>query len=190
MPENKVTFGLRNAHFASVVEGEDGTITYGTPTKLPGAVSLTINPNGERSEFFADDIAYYIEETNNGYDGELAIAQLPNAFKTGVLGEELDTGVMYESSNQKGKKFALLFEFKGDQKAKRHVLYFCSASRPTIGSTTKTNSTEVQTTTLTFSSRPRPTDNLIKANTTVDSDAATYDAWYTAVHEKPTAPTV
>lgn len=184
MPENKVTFGLRNTHYANVVEGEDGSITYVAPKKMPGSVSLTINPVGERSEFFADNIAYHIEETNNGYDGELAIAQVPNSFKTDVLGEELDTGVMYESSNQKGKKFALLFEFEGDQKAKRHVLYFCSASRPTIGSTTKTTTTEVQPTTLTFSSRPRPTDNLIKANTTADLDAAIYDAWYTSVHER------
>jgi phi13 family phage major tail protein len=189
--ENKVTFGLRNVHFATVVNGTDGSITYDGPKKLPGAVSLTINPVGERSEFFADNIAYHIEETNNGYDGELAIAQVTDEFKTGVLGETLETGVMYETSNQKGKKFALLFEFEGDQKAKRHVLYFCSASRPTVGSTTKTNSTEVQPTTLTFSSRPRPTDNMIKANTTTGLDAATYDAWYTAVHEKPApAPTV
>ena len=39
---NKVEFGLRNVHYAVITEGDDGAITYGTPTKIPGAVSITI----------------------------------------------------------------------------------------------------------------------------------------------------
>jgi phi13 family phage major tail protein len=183
--ENKVEYGLRNAHFADVTEGTDGTITYGTPFKMPGSVSITVNPIGDKAEFYAEDIAYFIEETNNGYDGELSMANIPDEFKTAILGEELDAGVMYENADQKGKKFALMFEFQGDVKAKRHVLYYCTASRPTISSSTKTNTKEPNTVTLTFSSRPRPTDSMIKANTTVGLDAAVYDAWYTTVHEKP-----
>ena len=30
---NKVEFGLRNVHYAVITEGDDGAITYGTPTK-------------------------------------------------------------------------------------------------------------------------------------------------------------
>ena len=39
---NKVEFGLRNVHYAVITEGDDGAITYGTPTKIPGAVSIKI----------------------------------------------------------------------------------------------------------------------------------------------------
>ncbi|QPC47109.1 major tail protein [Mangrovibacillus cuniculi] len=179
---NKVTYGLSGVHFAPITE-TNGTYTYDTPVPIPGGVSLTINPVGERSEFFADNIAYHIEETNNGYDGELNVAAIPDVFKTDVLGETLTDGVMYEKAGQKGKKFALLFQFEGDKTGKRHVLYSCTAARPTVGSTTKTTTTEVQTTTLTFSARPRPSDNMVKANTTADVSPTVYDTWFTEVHE-------
>ena len=31
MPENKVVFGLKNAHYSIVTEDVDGTYTYGAP---------------------------------------------------------------------------------------------------------------------------------------------------------------
>ena len=44
---NKVEFGLRNVHYAVITEGDDGAITYGTPTKIPGAVSITMDKSGD-----------------------------------------------------------------------------------------------------------------------------------------------
>jgi phi13 family phage major tail protein len=183
---NKIKYGLRNVYYATITEGVDGVFTYATPKRLPGGVNIALTPVGERVEFFADDAAYHVEEVNGGYDGELELANITDEFRVDVLGDTFENGVMYENADQKGKKFALLFEFQGDVKAKRHVLYNCSAARPTVTGATRTNTTEAQTSNLTFSVRPRPEDMMIKADT-AGLEQTQYDAWYTAVHEKTVA---
>lgn len=185
MPENKVTFGLKNVHYAVITEGE-GTITYGTPTKIPGGVEISLEPRGDISEFYADDILYYSAPNNQGYDGTLSIANIPEQFVIDCLGEIKDEtdNVITEKSNAVGKNFALLFEFDGDAKAIRHVLYNCNANRPTVTSSTKTNTKEPNTNELTFVASPRSTDLAVKTKTTASTSSTIYDSWYTAVYEK------
>lgn len=55
--ENKVKFGLSNVHIAKITE-VDGDITYGEPFAMPGAVSLTADPEGETAKFHADNVVY------------------------------------------------------------------------------------------------------------------------------------
>lgn len=182
---NKIKYGLRNVHYALITEDQaTGSITYGAPKRLPGGVSLNLEPAGETVDFYADDSSYYSEATNNGYDGELELANLTDEFRIDVLGDIYENGVMYENADQVTKPFALLFEFQGDIKAKRHVLYFCKASRPTVAGQTKGETTEPQTSTLNFTARPRPDTKYVKADTTPEIDPVLYDSWYTQVHEK------
>ena len=46
MADNKVVFGLRNAHYSIITEGEGGEITYGVPVALKGAVEISFRPKG------------------------------------------------------------------------------------------------------------------------------------------------
>ena len=78
-------------------------------------------------------------------------------------------------------KFALMFEFDGDVNAIRHVLYNCSASRPSIESETKEDTIEPGTETLSLTADPR-SDGLVKARTGDTTDKATYDNWYKSVY--------
>jgi phi13 family phage major tail protein len=182
---NRVQFGLKNVHYATFTVEEDGSITYDTPVPIPGAVELSLEPRGDMVEFYADDVLYYSAGNNQGYEGTLSIAVIPEQFAVDCLGEEKDETdmVLTEKVTLKGKPFALLFEFDGDEKAVRHVLYNCAANRPTISGATKTDTVEVQPNELTFTASPRSTDGAVKTKTTETTPAAVYDAWYDAVYE-------
>lgn len=192
MPENKVAFGLKNVHYAPY-EVKDGAVTFGTPIPMPGGVELTFDPRGDLIEFYADDMLFYSASNNQGYDGTLSIASIPEQFAIDALGEQLDEtdGVLNELADAKGKPFALLFEFDGDLKATRHVMFSCTASRPTIASKTKTSSAEPNTNELKFVSSPIDIagKRMVKTKTTAKTTPAIYDNWYKKVYIKtPAAP--
>lgn len=56
---NKVKFGLKNCHYAKATFDEDGNVTYAKLVCISGAVSLSMDANGEIKPFYADNIAYY-----------------------------------------------------------------------------------------------------------------------------------
>lgn len=182
--ENKVEFGLRNCYYAVVTVDESGKITYGAPKKLPGAVSITFDKSGDLIRFKADDIDYYTNPNNQGYEGTLTLARVPEDFRTEVLKEKkTEKGVLIENSDAQTANIALMFEFQGDVKATRHLLYYCSVNRPSVGSTTK-DSGDPNTTELAMVASPRPSDNLVKASTSAGVDEETYNSWYTKVYEE------
>ena len=77
MAENKVQFNLKNVHYA-VLTVEDGVPSWATPVHVPGAVTLTLDPQGEVKPFHADGIVYYQTVSNNGYAGDLEMARFPD----------------------------------------------------------------------------------------------------------------
>ena len=88
---NKVLYGIKNVYVAKLTEADDGTITYGTPFAMPGAVGFSPEPQGETTTFYADDMAYYIAQSNSGYQGDLELAITPNEFITAILGQTADS---------------------------------------------------------------------------------------------------
>ena len=183
--KNKVRYGLKNCYYAKATFDEDGNVTYGTPVRLPGAVSLSLDPEGEVENFYADDIVYVVLNNNAGYEGDLELALIPEEFLKDILGEEEDAnGVLLENANATFERFALLFEFTGDQHAIRHVFYCCSASRPSQEGETKEDEKEVQTEELSIIASPLA-NGYVKTKTTVNTSKAIYDAWYDAVYMPP-----
>ena len=183
MPKkNKVKFNICNVHYALQTIGDNGDVSFGTPVPMPGAVSLSLDANGEPSNFYADGYAYYTISNNMGYEGDLELAMIPESFRTDILMETLDSkGVLIENSEVELAAFALLFEFDGDQKHIRHVLYNCSASRPGIEGKTNEDSKEVQTEKLSLKAVPLA-NGIVKAKTGNTTDATTYADWYKAVY--------
>lgn len=183
--KNKVKFGLSNVHIAKITE-EDGEITYGTPFAMPGAVSLTADPEGDTTPFYADNIKYYIAVANNGYTGDLEIAMTPEEFLTQILGQEKDTnGALFESSDDVNARFALMGEIEGDAKKRRFIYYDCTATRPSAEMNTIEESKEPQTDTISITMAARSSDNVIKAVIEPnETNQDVYDTFFTKVYEK------
>ena len=180
---NKIKYNLKNVDAAKLTKAEDGTYTYETPKTIPGAVSISLDAEGDTSPFYADGIVYFRSVSNNGYSGDLEMALIPEWFRTEILKEELDkNGVLVENATvAEMEKFALLFEFDGDVRCIRHVLYNCTASRPSIESETKEDTIEPGTETLSLTADPRE-DGLVKSRTGDSTSESTYAEWYKSVY--------
>ena len=181
--KNKVKYNICNVHYAVITKAEDGTVTFATPVAIPGAVSISLDPKGEPESFYADGVEYYVINNNQGYDGDLEVALIPESFRQDVLLETADANqVLVDTSNRQTGRFALLFEFDGDVRKIRHVMYNCSASRPSISAKTNEEGKEVQTETLTIKSRPLA-NGLVKAKTGDSTTEAVYTDWYKSVYQ-------
>ena len=138
---NKVKFGLCNVHVAKITYGTDGygnpTITYGTPFAIPGAVNLSLDPNGDTADFYADNTKYFSSSANAGYTGTLEMALLNDTFRSDILGETVDSkGAYIENKDDTIADFALGFEVDGDAANRRFWFYQITAQRPSTASQT------------------------------------------------------
>lgn len=187
---NTVKFGLSNCYYSVMTETYVATTntysySYATPKPLRGAVNLSMSAQQEQNKFRADNIDYYVSNANNGYEGSLELALIPDDFKIACLGCSTDSnGVLVENVNDKAVAFALLFQFEGDDKARRHALYNCKATLPDVASQTTEETIEPVTETINLTATARKGDGLVKAST-VDGDntSAQYTGWFSSVYE-------
>lgn len=188
---NKIKYGLKNVYYAVATIAADGSATYETPVAFPGAVSLSLDPQGENTPFYADNIVYWVGASNTGYEGDLEIARVIDSFKTDVLGYKTGgNGLLYEDANANAVHFALLFQFEGDEKATRHVMYNCTATRPSAAGSTKEETVEPQTETVTITATSIYVAALDTDIVKSETIASTTDAVYNAFFESVTIPTV
>lgn len=183
---NKIKYGIKNVYYAVATIAANGSATYTTPVALPGAVSISLDPQGDTTPFYADNIVYYTSIANNGYEGDLELAKIPDSFLIDVLGYEEDKNdVLFENAGAEVVHFALIFQFEGDKHAKRHVLYNCTAARPSVSGSTKEETIEPQTETLTITAttvyHAGYDMDIVKASVT-PAEAAQYNAWTSSVY--------
>ena len=190
---NKVKYGLKNVYYAKATIDANNQATYSTPVQWPGAVSLSLDAEGDTTKFRADNIDYWIGQSNNGYSGDFESALIPDSFRKDILGEVEDAnGILVEDSDAKTAYFALLFQFEGDDKNTRHVMYKCSATRASVsGETTDTEitpQTETLTITATAIHNASLNKNLVKAKCPETNNA--YANWFSAVYQASGTATV
>ena len=187
---NKVKFGLNNVHIAKITYGTDGnglpTITYGTPFALKGAVNLSLDPNGDNADFYADNTKYFSSSANAGYTGTLEVALINDTFRSDILGETVDSkGAYIENKDDTIADFALGFEVDGDAANRRFWFYQITAQRPSTASQTIETSKTPITETLNITASARITDGAVKVFMEKSSGNTTeFNGFFSTVYEK------
>lgn len=177
---NKVKFGLKNVHYATF-DVSDGVVVYSTPKHVPGAVNLSLSVQGSADDFFADNMVYFSQGGTSGYEGDLEMALIPDDYRKDVFGDKEDAnGVLFEDANAITKPIALLFQFEGDKKGTRHVLYNVTTGRPNVASATTDTSKTPQTETMSISAKPAEDTGLIKGR--AQQGDVPYEDWFKKVY--------
>lgn len=192
MSKNKVTFGLSRVHIAFMDEAALEQPAWGTPVAVPGAVRWGPEAQGESSSFYADNMQYFVITSNNGYTGELEMANVPDEILAEMLGWEIDdNGALIEIADAMPKKFALMGEVQGDKRNRRFVYYDCQATRPAKERTTKGESVEPTTDTLEMNVSPIEIDGrmIVKGDLELsDTNTAAFNSFFTKVYEPTFTP--
>ena len=177
----KIKYGLSNVHWAPLTD--ENKLIYGEVKPLPGAVNLSMSAEGDSNTFYADDIAYFTAQVNNGFTGDLEVALIPDDFKKEILGYEEDdaTGMLLEVANAIAAPIALMFQFKTDEKARKVCLFKVTVGRPGAEHATKAESIEPQTDTIPITVTPIRKGDKEYTKGTSSPTSKNYEKFYEAV---------
>lgn len=176
--KNKVKFNIKNCYYAK--KTDSGFIT---PVALPGAVSLTLEQQGELEAFYADGVKYYVSSSNGGYEGDLELALITDEFRKDILSETEDAnGVLIENANAQTSEFAFAFQIDGDQIPTLFWFYNCTATRPSISSKTNEANKTPQTDSVKLSCSADD-KGIVRAKTTPASYEAVKETWFAEVYK-------
>lgn len=180
MPENIVNWGLAKSGYGKITLDANGNDVLGPLITLAGTRQINLTPNGELVQVYADGTVVHIGKANTGYGGTMEVTVADAELKRWALAEEVDANnVQYEISEPPVNRFYLVWEWVGDLKRIRHIMYNLSANRPAIASTTKGDggNKSPQYDSLPLIAIPRK-DGMVKANTRHDVGQAVYDNWF------------
>lgn len=124
---NKVEFGISELHVGTYTVSAGGVVTLGSPYAQKGAVSFSPEEQSEKSDFYADNIAYYSTYSGGTLEGDLEVAKFDDAFKTQFLGyQTLGNGGLAAVKNASKPNVYIAFQIEGDDESRRVILYNCA----------------------------------------------------------------
>lgn len=185
MPEkNKVNWGLAASAWGKITVDANGNDVYGPPIKFIGNRQVNFDPTGDDVKVFADGTIILVGRNNTGYTGSIELTSMDDEFAKWVLSESVDSkNVQYEIKEPTVNRFYLIWEWVQDAKNTRHIMYNCTASRPSMNATTAgDNDTKTaQYRTLNITAIPRA-DGIVKASTRHDIDSTVYNNWFSSAY--------
>jgi len=183
MPENKVFFGLSKCAIAPITVAA-GVYTYGALVQVPGAVEYKATPKGDIQAFEADNVDHVVVDKSEGYDCEAKFFNVPEDVVKTYFGHKTDVnGVGAEFAGATFPAFAFLGQINGDAYNRRFSMMDCVMSKRISIETKTAKGKEPNYVLVSFTARPRITDELVRLYTKAETDAVVYGNWFTTVQD-------
>lgn len=174
MAASKVRFNIHDLKYMTIsAYTPSGATTSGTWVAVPGAVSIDLSPVGEQTNFYADGYSYYTTIANDGYDGDLVMAKIPDGMYKDVWGATVSatSKLLTEDSDTEPTHVVLSFVIDGDDASETFFLYDVTLARPTVATETNAGSKQPQTQSVSLQARPLPSGETLARSTTDTTDA-------------------
>lgn len=175
--------GLRELHFAKVVEDTTGSLLYGEIEELAGAINATINPTVNTQELYADDQLWESVSALGKIDVEIETADLPLQTRATLTGSKIVNGVLVEKAGDVPPHIALGFKSQKSDGKYRYIWLLKGVAQPMAEDySTKKDNVEHKTPKLKFVFMPRAHDGEWKHTADEGSPEFTGDEdWFESV---------
>lgn len=187
-----VIIGLRDPHFAKLIQDDNLGALYDVPTKIANAISASVTPNASSTSLYADDIIVAQTNSLGAIEVELEIDKLPSEVVEDLLGAKKNAdGVLEFGADDQAPYVAFGFKSPLSNGGFKYVwLTKGKFSQPTSNFTTKGESVEYQTRTIsgTFMAREFDTTWKYEVDTHDLTDQAIANAWFNEVYEPAVEP--
>jgi phi13 family phage major tail protein len=179
--------GLKKLHIALLTT--EATNTYAAPVPLSPAVSANVTPNYTTVPLYGDDRMVHVEEALGDIDVEIAVTDLTDEQYALIMGVVANAdGVIEDSTDDEAPYVAIGWEMpKPEGGVALRWYYKGKFSKGTDGATTKGDTTEFQTPTISAKFMARE-DGKWRARVDYASaatiDAPVRNAWFTNVYKE------
>lgn len=179
--QDKVKYGISEMHYA--VLGSSG---YGTVKAHPGAISMTLSPEGENINFPADNNNdYFVAVDNRGYSGSVEVARLLDEFFVDILGETLDSvakTLLEKADGKEAVHFAFGCKIDGPTYPTYVWFYNCTAERPNFNANTTGETLEPESDTFNIACR-KDEAGKVRCKSTCNTPASIIEDWFDGVFD-------
>ncbi len=180
------TVGLKNLYYAPLSGDTVSGVTYGTPVKIAGAISVDINPSVNFATLYGDDAPFAADSSMSEITVTVEACDLTLEDQAALLGHTVDstTKQLVAKADDTAPYVALAFEAKKHNGNTRYVKLLKGKFAPTQ-ETIQTKGESVTYTTPKLEGRfvAREYDGAWKR--VADSDntesAALIEAWYSSI---------
>lgn len=127
-------FGVRNSHFAPVIDEEK--LTYQKPIHVAGTVEISMEPSVETGTSYADNEVWLEKQQDSGGSGTMSFydtestPELRQLIADLVGWEILADGRTNLKANKNPKRFAFMCEQPGHVLGRRRCLLMCQLAKP------------------------------------------------------------